>query len=58
MARTLLRRLLARRFGALPDAAAARLDRIEDPALLEGLADAALDAPDLAAFTARLPPAE
>lgn len=56
MARTLLRRLLTRRFGAVPDAVAARLERIEDPALLEDLADVALDVPDLAAFTAQLPP--
>ena len=57
MARTLLRRLLARRFLVVPDEVAARLERIEDPALLEYLADTALDVPDVATFVAQLPPA-
>jgi hypothetical protein len=57
MARTLLRRLLARRFQAVPDEVVARLERIEDLALLEDLADRALDVPDVATFVAQLPPA-
>jgi predicted transposase YdaD len=57
MARTLLRRLLARRFQAVPDEVAARLERIEDPALLEDLADRAHDVLDIATFVAQFPPA-
>jgi hypothetical protein len=57
MARTLLRRLLARRFQAVPDEVVARLERIEDLALLEDLADRALDVPDVATFVTQLPPA-
>jgi hypothetical protein len=57
MARTMVQRLLARRFHAVPAAMVARLERIEDQALLEDLADVALDVPDLDAFMAQLPPA-
>jgi hypothetical protein len=57
LAPTLLRRLLARRFQAVPDEVVARLERIEDLALLEDLADRALDVPDVATFVAQLPPA-
>jgi Uma2 family endonuclease len=56
MARTLVQRLLARRFQAVPDEVAARLERIEDPALLEDFAGTALDVPDIATFIAQLPP--
>jgi Uma2 family endonuclease len=57
MARTLLRRLLARRFQAVPDEVVARLERIEDLALLEDLAGIAPDVLDVATFMAQLPPA-
>jgi hypothetical protein len=57
MARTLVQRLLTRRFHVVPAAVAARLERVEDQALLEDLADVALDVPDIGAFMAQLPPA-
>lgn len=55
MARALLLRLLARRFGTVPEAVAVRLAAQVDVAVLEALADAALDVPTLDAFIALLP---
>jgi hypothetical protein len=54
MARALLLRLLARRFGEVPAEVAARLEESDDAAWLEALADAVLDVPDIDAFLALL----
>ena len=52
--RAILRRLLARRFGADAAPLAARLEAVRDAAALERLADAALDAADPRAFAEAL----